>query len=90
MLAVNDDSINSNKKVKTLDIQGKVCPMTFVYTKLELEKMKPGEILEITLDFPAAVENVPNSCKRQNLGELLEVKTLDSKKDTWVLKIKKS
>ncbi len=89
-LVVNERDRNSNKEIIKLDIRGKVCPMTFVYTKLELEKMKKGEILEVTLDFPAAVENVPNSCKRQNLGKLLEVKPLESKKNTWILKIKRT
>jgi len=81
--------LNDTKNPQKLDIRGKVCPMTFVYTKLALEKMNSGDLLEITLDFPAAVENVPNSCKRQNLGELLEIKTSDDNKKEWVLIIKK-
>lgn len=80
---------NNSSEITKLDIQGKVCPMTFVYTKLTLEKMNLGEILEVTLDFPAAVKNVPDSCERQKLGELLDIKTLDSEKKIWVLTIKK-
>ncbi|MFX1275259.1 MAG: sulfurtransferase TusA family protein [Promethearchaeota archaeon] len=81
--------MNDNMNVKKLDIRGKVCPMTFVYTKLNLEKMDKGEILEVMLDFPAAVENIPASCKRQNIGEIIEIKELDEDKKTWILKIKK-
>ena len=84
MLVVNDIS-----KIVKLDIRGKVCPITFVYTKLNLEKMNKGEILEITLDFPPALENVPASCKRQNIGELLEIIENDTIEKTWILKIKK-
>ena len=78
-----------SSEVKKLDIRGKVCPMTFVYTKLTLEKMNSGELLEVILDFPAAVENVPANCKRQKLGELVDSKILNNEKKTWILTIKK-
>ncbi len=80
---------NKLDKFQKLDIRGKVCPMTFVYTKLTLEKMNSGEILEVTLDFPAAAKNVPTSCKRQNLGELIDIKNIDNEKKVWILTIKK-
>ncbi len=82
-------SEKENNNIQKLDITGKVCPMTFVYTKLTLEKMNSGEILEVTLDFPAAVKNVPTSCERQNIGELLDTKTIDNEKKVWILTIKK-
>jgi len=63
--------------------------MTFVYTKLNLEKLNKGDILEVLLDFLPAVKNVPENCKRQNLAELLEVKEVDPDEDTWLLKLKK-
>ena len=88
MLVLNDTLESETTKTHKIAIRGKVCPMTFVYTKLELEKMTTGELLEIILDFPAAVKNVPDNCKRQGLGELLEVKTFDDKKE-WILLIKK-
>ncbi len=80
---------NEHNKIQKLDIRGKVCPMTYVYTKLRLEKMKSGEILEVTLDFPAAIENIPTSAKRQNIGELLNIKEIKANKKTWILTIKK-
>lgn len=86
---LNESVENGINKIHKLDIRGKVCPMTFVYTKLALEKMGEGELLEITLDFPAAVKNIPASCKRQNLGELTDKKAFDKEKKVWVLKIKK-
>jgi len=72
-----------------LDIRGKVCPMTFVYTKLELEKLTTGMILEVHLDFPAALKNIPESCKRQNIAELLEIREHHSDKPEWIMKLKK-
>ena len=48
-----------------LDITNDVCPMTFVKTKLMLEKMKTGEVLEVRLSDGEALENVPKSVEEQ-------------------------
>ena len=77
------------KNSTQVDIRGKVCPMTFVYTKLELEKLTTGMILEVYLDFPAALKNIPESCKRQNIAELLEIREHHSDKPEWILILKK-
>ncbi|MDD5687423.1 MAG: sulfurtransferase TusA family protein [Elusimicrobia bacterium] len=58
---------------KTLDCSGLFCPMPIVKTKLELEKMKPGEVIEIIADDPGFEKDLPAWC--QMTGEkLLEVK----------------
>ncbi|MBD3202044.1 MAG: hypothetical protein GF316_18655, partial [Candidatus Lokiarchaeota archaeon] len=44
---------------ESLDIRGRICPMTFVYTKLKLEEMQSGEFLTIFLDFEPALKNIP-------------------------------
>jgi len=88
-LVLSDINDLKSNKIHKLDIIGKVCPMTFVYTKLALEKMNSGDILELTLDFPAAVKNIPDNCKRQNIGELIDIKHVDKEKKAWILKIKK-
>ena len=44
-----------------LDITDDVCPMTFVRTRLLIEKMAPGEIAEIRLTDGEPLENVPDS-----------------------------
>ncbi|MBI1179079.1 MAG: sulfurtransferase TusA family protein [Alphaproteobacteria bacterium] len=49
-----------------LDISGEVCPMTFVRTRLLLERMQPGEIAEIILREGEPLENVPRAV--QDLG----------------------
>jgi TusA-related sulfurtransferase len=66
-----------------------VCPLTFVYTKLALEKLNTDTILEVYLDFPPALKNIPESCKRQSLAELLEVKEYHSDKPEWIMILKK-
>ena len=44
-----------------LDITQDICPMTFVKTRLLIEKMSPGEIAEIRLTGGEPLENVPES-----------------------------
>ena len=44
-----------------LDITSEVCPMTFVRTRLLLEKMGVGETAEIRLKGDEPLENVPDS-----------------------------
>jgi tRNA 2-thiouridine synthesizing protein A len=46
---------------RTLDITGLTCPMTWVRTKLELERMAPGEVLTVSCPPGEALENVPRS-----------------------------
>ena len=46
--------------VRTLDVTALTCPMTWVRTKLELERMAPGEELEVRA-VGEALENVPRS-----------------------------
>ena len=49
----------------TLDLRGVVCPINFVKTKLKLEEMKKGEILEIVIDSGEPIANVPRSIKEE-------------------------
>lgn len=44
-----------------LDLRGTPCPMNFVRTKLSLEKMPPGSLLEVWLDSGEPIEQVPDS-----------------------------
>ena len=44
-----------------LDISEDVCPMTFVKTKLLIEKMHPGQVAEVRLKGSEPLENVPRS-----------------------------
>jgi tRNA 2-thiouridine synthesizing protein A len=48
-------------RARTLDITDLTCPMTWVRTKLELERMAPGEVLDVRCREGEALENVPRS-----------------------------
>lgn len=42
-----------------IDLRGVECPLNFVKTKIQLEKMEKGQILEVWLDPGEAIESVP-------------------------------
>ena len=88
-MSVNNSNRSKKALIKHLDIKGLVCPMTFVYTKLILEELGKGEILEVILDFPPACKNISENCRRQDIAELIETKEIDSDKHIWLLKLKK-
>jgi tRNA 2-thiouridine synthesizing protein A len=47
--------------VHTLDVTADTCPLTWVRTKLALERLGPGETLLVELPAGEALENVPRS-----------------------------
>jgi TusA-related sulfurtransferase len=49
----------------SLDITGEACPMTYVRTKLRLEALAPGEVLEVLLRGEEPKRNVPRSAREE-------------------------
>ncbi|MHA1149890.1 MAG: sulfurtransferase TusA family protein [Promethearchaeota archaeon] len=78
-----------NKFIKKIDLRGNVCPMNFVYTKVALEDMHKGEILEVLIDFCSAKKSIPDSCLRQDLAKLLNVEEFGESKKYWKLILQK-
>ncbi len=52
------------KPNKTLDCLGLYCPEPVFRVRMELDKMKVGEVLEVLADDPAAEEDIKSLCKR--------------------------
>jgi len=75
-----------------LDITGEVCPMTFVRTKLLIERMAPGEIAEVRLKGAEPLENVPRSVGEQGDEVLvLELEDPENRADgIHLLRIRKA
>ncbi|RMF63547.1 MAG: sulfurtransferase TusA family protein [Cyanobacteria bacterium J069] len=48
-----------------LDLRGTPCPLNFVRTKLRLEKMPAGSLLEVWLDPGEPMEQVPDSLQME-------------------------
>ncbi len=74
-----------SKPNKTLDCLGLYCPEPVFKTRLELDDMKAGEILEVLADDPAAESDIRSLVK--NLGQ--ELLSVTKKGDTVQMLIKK-
>lgn len=48
-----------------LDVQGYVCPHPQLYTKKALEKLQPGETLDLLFDNPSSGESINAMCDSQ-------------------------
>jgi TusA-related sulfurtransferase len=59
---------------REIDITGEVCPMTFVRTRLALDRMAPGQVLQIRLRGAEPLRNVPRSAAEQG-HEVLSLET---------------
>jgi tRNA 2-thiouridine synthesizing protein A len=71
---------------KELNLQGEVCPYTFVKSKLALEIMQSGQILRVVVDNDESAANVPRSM--QNEGHnVLGVTKLNDK--DWQIVVRK-
>ena len=70
--------ISKIKPNKTLDCTGLYCPEPVFRTRIDLDKMESGEILEVLADDPAAKEDIKSLVKR--IGhELLEIESQGSR-----------
>jgi tRNA 2-thiouridine synthesizing protein A len=50
---------------RELDITGDTCPMTFVRTRLALDRMASGQVLRVRLRGDEPLRNVPRSAIEQ-------------------------
>jgi len=74
-----------SKPNKTLDCLGLYCPEPVFKTRLELDDMKAGELLEVLADDPAAESDIRSLVK--NLGQ--ELLSVTKKGDTVQMLIRK-
>ncbi len=57
------DPLENDQAVGQIDLRGTPCPLNWVKTKLRLEGMAVGELLEVLLDDGDAIRNVSHSLK---------------------------
>ncbi|MCS7293366.1 MAG: sulfurtransferase TusA family protein [Gloeomargarita sp. SKYBB_i_bin120] len=67
-----------------LDLRGTPCPLNFVRTRLKLEQLPPGTLLEVWLDAGEPIQQVPDSL-RQSGYEVVDIQPRD---DYFVLTVK--
>lgn len=62
----NEVDMSVQKEVDaSLDLSGVACPMNFVKTKLQLEEMDAGQLLEVIIDDGEPIRNVPRSVQAE-------------------------
>lgn len=69
-----------------VDITDVVCPVTFVKTKVALEELDDGQILQVHINDGEPVQNVPRSIKEEGHQVL---KLVDNGDGTFELFVKK-
>ncbi|MBI4302350.1 MAG: sulfurtransferase TusA family protein [Chloroflexi bacterium] len=55
--------MSQDSVAQSLNLTGVLCPINWARTKLTLEEMETGEILEVILDKGEPIRNVPRSAK---------------------------
>ncbi|AFZ54313.1 sulfurtransferase TusA family protein [Cyanobacterium aponinum AL20118] len=67
-----------------LDLRGTPCPINFIRSKLQLEKMSQGDVLEIHLDGGEPIEQVPNSLSMEGYS----IEAIEDKGEYFVLSVR--
>ncbi|KHE90662.1 MAG: sulfurtransferase TusA family protein [Candidatus Scalindua rubra] len=78
--------MSENVADEKIDLRGVLCPINFVKTKLKLEMMDDGQVLEIALDDGEPMRNVPRSIKEEG-HKVVAVEKID---DGYKIYVKKS
>lgn len=69
-----------------LDLRGTPCPLNFVRTKLRLQQMQPGQLLEVWLDAGEPIEQVPDSLVMEGHG----IENIQDRGDFFALMVRHS
>jgi TusA-related sulfurtransferase len=74
----------SREEIK-LDLRGVKCPLNWAYAKVRLEQMGRGDVLELVLDDPRGVRDIPRAAEAEGYA-VSEVVALDG---MWRMRIEK-
>lgn len=68
-----------------LDLRGTPCPINFVRTKLKLEQMAAGSLLEVWLDGGEPIEQVPDSLTMEGY----QIEAIEERQEFFSLKVRR-
>ncbi len=71
----NEEKGEMTKATVVLDLRGEACPYPALYTGAKLERMAPGDVLEVLADGLCAVEGIPAAVSQSGY-KLLGVETV--------------
>ena len=69
---------------RMIDITADLCPMTFVRTRLALDRMTTGEVLLVRLTGAEPLENVPRTAEAQGHAVLHRETGSDGVTSLWL------
>lgn len=64
-----------------LDVKGYVCPHPQIYTKMALQRVNAGDILEVMFDNPSSGESIATMC--DNMGDEIVDRNQDGGLFVW-------
>lgn len=67
-----------------LDLRGTPCPINFIRSKLQLEKMSSGQLLKISLDGGEPIAQVPHSLSLEGYN----IEGVEDKGEYFVLSVR--
>jgi len=82
-MAMTFEKINEGNFL--LDVQGYVCPHPQIYTKKALERIEPGDVLQVLFDNPSSGESISTMC--ENTGD--EIVEQEKEGGTFIWNIQK-
>jgi tRNA 2-thiouridine synthesizing protein A len=68
------------------DLKGEICPYTFVKSKLALEMLDSGQILQVVVDNDESATNVPKSLTNEG-NSVLGVEKVNG--NDWLITVRK-
>jgi len=68
-----------------LDLRGIKCPLNWAHAKVRLERMARGEVLELLIDDPRGVRDIPHAAEAEGYA-VIEVAPVAA---SWRLRIEK-
>ena len=72
-----------------LDIRPYACPLTWVKTRIALERLAPGERLEVLLAEGEPLENVPRTAEEEGHRVLSRAPTPGEGPGSWMVVLEK-
>ena len=81
---MEDEQIKADEQIDITDV---VCPVTFVKTKVALEEMDEGQILQVHINDGEPVQNVPRSVKEEGHEVLKLVPNGDGTFELYIRKV---
>jgi len=84
-MSTSFDLVKLENHVFALDVRGHVCPYPELLTLKALQSLSAGDTLEVTIDNPPSVRDIPITLEKRGLDPP-EIKRLDG--NTWQIIIR--